>query len=236
MISDQYVWLVWSSALLVPWLAVYAAFPRQRKVMVWASLFTMPFGLTEPIFVPQYWSPPSLFDLARTTGFDIESLVFTFGIGGVCAVLYNLFTSRKLAPMADAERKSPRHKLHAWALATPFLLFPVLYPFSWNPIYPAIVAMCLGAAAAIWCRPDLARKTWIGAILFVTYYTLFLIGVEWTATGYIQRVWNVSALSGLSFIGIPIEELLFAAAFGTYWSGVYDHFTWRRLAWSQLTP
>lgn len=236
MISDQYVWLVWSSALLVPWLAVYAAFPRQRKVMVWASLFTMPFGLTEPIFVPQYWSPPSLFDLARTTGFDIESLVFTFGIGGVCAVLYNLFTGRELAPMADTERKSPRHKLHTWALAIPFVLFPVLYPFSWNPIYPAIVAMCLGAAAAIWCRPDLARKTWIGAILFVTYYTLFLIGVEWTATGYIERVWNVSALSGLSIIGIPIEELLFAAAFGTYWSGVYDHFTWRRLAWSQLTP
>ena len=230
MISDRYVWLVWSSALLVPWLAVYAAFPRQRKVMVWASLFTMPFGLTEPIFVPQYWSPPSLFDLARTTGFDIESLVFTFGIGGVCAVLYNLFTGRKLAPMADAERKSPRHKLHAWALATPFVLFPVMYPFSWNPIYPAIVAMCLGAAAAIWCRPDLARKTWIGAILFVTYYTVFLMGVEWTAAGYIERVWNVSALSGLSIIGMPIEELLFAAAFGTYWSGVYDHFTWRRLA------
>lgn len=69
MISDQYVWLAWSIALLVPWLAAYVGFPRQRKVMVWTSLFTMPFGLTEPLFVPAYWSPPSLFDLARTTGF-----------------------------------------------------------------------------------------------------------------------------------------------------------------------
>ena len=32
---DQYVWLVWSSAFLVPWLAAYVAFPRHRKAMMW---------------------------------------------------------------------------------------------------------------------------------------------------------------------------------------------------------
>jgi hypothetical protein len=79
---DQYVWLLWSTAFLVPWAALFAWFPRHRRSMVWASLFTTPFGLTEPLFVPEYWSPPSLFDLARTTGFDIESLVFSFAIGG----------------------------------------------------------------------------------------------------------------------------------------------------------
>jgi hypothetical protein len=26
-----------------------------------------------------------------------------------------------------------------------------------------------------------------------------------------------------------IEELLFAAAFGAYWSSIYEHFTWQRL-------
>jgi len=119
MISDQYVWLAWSIALLAPWLAAFAAFPRQRKGMVWASLFTTPFGLTEPLFVPAYWSPPSLFDLARTTGFDIESFIFSFGIGGVGAVLYNLWTDRELAPMVDGERLSQQHKLHGWALAVP---------------------------------------------------------------------------------------------------------------------
>jgi hypothetical protein len=72
MLSEQYVWLVWSSVFLVPWLAAFAAFPRHRKAMLWASLFTTPFGLTEPLFVPEYWSPPSLFDLACITGFDIR--------------------------------------------------------------------------------------------------------------------------------------------------------------------
>ena len=64
------------------------------------------------------------------------------------------------------------------------------------------------------CRPDLIRKTWVGALLFLTYYLLFLLGLESTAPGYIERVWNVQALSGVRVLGIPLEELLFAAAFG----------------------
>ncbi len=82
MIPDAHVWLIWSSAFLVPWVALYLAYPRHRRVMVRASLLTMPFGLTEPLFVPEYWNPPSLFGLAQRTGFDVESLIFCFAIGG----------------------------------------------------------------------------------------------------------------------------------------------------------
>lgn len=228
MSSDKYVWLFWSSAFLVPWLAAYWAFPIHRKAMLWASLFTTPFGLTEPLFVPTYWSPPSLFALARTTGFDIESFIFSFGIGGIGAVLYNVATGRELRRVPTTEQRSTRHRLHYWALAAPFIAFPVLYSFPWNPIYPAIAAMILGAVATILCRSDLARKTWVGAILFLGYYVVFLLSLEAWSPGYIARVWNLTALSRLVVAGIPIEELLFAAAFGAYWAGVYDHFTWQR--------
>lgn len=230
MVSEQYVWLVWSSAFLAPWLTAYAAFRQHRRAMWWASLFTTPFGLTEPLFVPEYWNPPSLFDLARSTGFDIESLIFCFGIGGIGAVLYNILTSRRSRAVPAGERQSSRHRLHLWALLAPFLAFPVLYPLPWNPIYPAIVAMILGAIVAVLCRPDLAEKTWVGALLFLGYYTVFMLGLEWIAPGYIERVWNLVALSGLTVAGFPIEEFLFAAAFGAYWAGVYEHFTWQTLA------
>ena len=234
MISETYVWLVWSSAFLVPWAVAYLAFPVHRRVMIWASLFTMPFGLTEPLFVPEYWSPPSLFDLALRTGFDIESLIFSFGIGGIGAVLYNLLTRQRLEPAFPHERYRARHRFHVWALSVPFLAFPVLYPFSWNPIYPSILAMLIGTVATAFCRPDLIRKTGIGGLLFLGYYVIFLIGLEWTAPGYIARVWNLEALSGLVIAGMPLEELLFAFTFGAYWSGVYEHFTWKTLAVSSV--
>ena len=58
------------------------------------------------------------------------------------------------------------------------------------------------------------------------------LGLEATVPGYIGRVWNLPALSGLSLAGLPIEELLFAAAFGSYWSAVYEHLAWSTSATS----
>ena len=229
MIPDQYVWMVWSGTFLIPWALPYAAFPAHRQAMLWAAVFTAPFGLTEPLFVPEYWSPPSLFDLARRTGFDIESIVFSFGIGGIAAVLYNVATRRVAQPVPSGETRLARHRYHRRALAAPLVAFPPLYFFAWNPIYPAIVAMALSAVASVACRPDLATKTVVGGLLFLIYYALFLWGLDWLSPGYIDKVWNIEAISGRELLGLPMEELLFAFAFGMYWSGVYEHVTWKHL-------
>lgn len=228
-IPEPYIWFAWSSAFLVPWAALFATYPQHRRMMLWASVFTTPFGLTEPLFVPEYWNPPSLFDLAQRTGFDVESLIFSFGIGGVGVVLYNVLTGRRAEIVPFAERHDSRHRYHLLALATPFGLFPPLYFLSWNPIYPGIVAMFLGAGAHVVCRPDLKGKVLVGGILFLIYYSAFLTGMHFTApAGYIQQVWNMDALTGATIGWMPLEELLFAMGFGMYWSGVYEHFTWSR--------
>ncbi|MBT8247947.1 MAG: hypothetical protein KJN73_09015, partial [Acidimicrobiia bacterium] len=204
MIPDEYVWLVWSSAFLVPWAALFVAFPQHRRPMLWASLFTTPFGLTEPLFVPEYWDPPSLFDLAQRTGFDIESLIFCFGIGGVGAVLFNVITQRLPQAVSDEQRHGQRHRFHRLALAAPFLIFPVLYFLPWNPIYPSIVAMIVGAVATVLCRPDLKVATVAGAAVFLAYYVVFLVGLEVTAPNYIERVWNLDALTGVRLLELPL--------------------------------
>lgn len=229
MINEQYIWLIWASAFLIPWLVIYLAFPQYRHTMFWTSLFTAPFGLTEPLFVPEYWSPPSLFDLALRTGFDIESLIFCFAIGGVGAVLYNLLNKQIPVKVMKYERQQPLHRHHYKALAAPFVSFPLLYFFPWNPIYPSIIAMAIGAIANVLCRPDLKRKTWLGGLLFLFFYVIFLVGLELSAPDYIAKVWNLSDLSGLMIGFMPLEELLFAITFGMYWAGVYEHFTWRRM-------
>lgn len=227
MIPDRFVWFAWATTFLVPWLALYVVFPERRRAMLRSSLFTAPLGLTEPLFVPEYWNPPSLFDLAQRTGFDLESLIFCFGIGGVAAVLFDVLTRRVDAKLPPYESGHRRHRYHKLALASPFLAFVALYFFPWNPIYPGIVAMAVGAVATILCRRDLGRKTWIGGALFVAYYFVFLAGLRLVSPGYIGDVWNLDALSGWSLAGIPVEEFLFAGAFGMYWAGAYEHVTWR---------
>lgn len=132
--------------------------------MTWASVLTMPFGLTEPLFVPRYWNPPSLFDLAQRTGFDIESLIFCFAIGGVGTILYNIVTGRNLQPLGPEERKNKRHHYHRAALVVPIMAFTVLWLTPLNPIYAAIVSMAFGGAATVVCRPDLKLITLIGGV------------------------------------------------------------------------
>ena len=60
-------WLTFSLILLGIWFVIFLVRPFVRREMFWVSLFTMPIGLTEPLFVPAYWNPPSLFDLAAKT-------------------------------------------------------------------------------------------------------------------------------------------------------------------------
>lgn len=229
MIAAQYVWLVWASAFLVPWVALYSMFPRHRRTMVWASLFTTPFGLTEPLFVPEYWNPPSLFDLAARTGFDLESLIFCFGIGGVGAVLINVIENRTPEALSDLAVSHPRHRFHRWVLLAPVAIFLALLPIGWNAIYAGTAALAGGAALTVWCRPDLGRKTALGALAFLVYYMVFLTGLELTAPeGYIDAVWNLEALTGVRLGFMPLEELLWAAGFGAYWAGLYEHYLWKR--------
>ena len=224
--KHHYVWLVWSSAFLIPWGALYVANPGLRSVMWRVSFVTALFGVTEPLFVPAYWNPPSLFELAQRTGFDIESLIFAFAIGGIGTVLYDTLTRHQLVSISPAERAAPTHRLHLAALLLPFMAFVPLYFLPWNPIYAVLVCLILGALASVWCRPELKRKTLIGGLLFLGLYAAFMLGLKWFAPGYIEAVWNLAALRAGQIYGIPVEELLFGFAFGLYWSGVYEHFSW----------
>ena len=94
MSTHAHVWLIWSGAFLLSFVLIFAIAPERRPMMLRAAAATMPFGLTEPLFVPDYWNPPSLFGLAQRTGFDLESLIFSFSIGGVAVVLYDWLTGQ----------------------------------------------------------------------------------------------------------------------------------------------
>ena len=224
--KHHYVWLIWSSAFLIPWAVLYRMDPALRTVMWRVSLATMLFGLTEPIFVPEYWNPPSLFELAQRTGFDIESLIFSFAIGGIGTVLYNGLLHRTFASATPAARNATWHKLHRGALLLPFFLFVPLYLLPWNPIYAVLTSLTIGAIASDICRPELLRKSFVGGLLFLGLYAVFMLGLKWFAPGYIVEVWTLRALRGGLLYGIPVEELWFGLTFGLYWSAVYEHFSW----------
>src|SRR3989304_3993542 len=164
-------WLVFSLILFGIWFIIFLFRRNLKKEMFLVSLFTMPFGLTEPLFVPEYWNPPSLFNLAATTGFDIESLIFSFSIGGIASVIYGTIFNVKYRKMNVHVIHSKRHRYHFLALFSPIITFILLFFLTnLNPIYSAIISMFIGGIAAAICRSDLKNKTIMGGILFLILY------------------------------------------------------------------
>ncbi len=226
----HYSWFIWSSILVGVWLLIYLFLDTKDKKskMLTVSLWTSLLGLTEPLFIPAYWTPPSLFNLAINTGFDIESLLFSFAIGGIVVVIYDLIFHTSYSHMSDKARNEKRHRYHLWILlSAPIIFIILLISTPLNPIYSAIIALLLGGVATLHCRPDLKKKMVVSGFLFlILYFFYFLILIAISPSGYVEHVWNLSVLSGILIAGIPLEELLFAFSFGFFWSGIYEHLTW----------
>lgn len=66
--------------------------------MWWASFACSILGVTEPLFVPEYWNPPSILKFCR---WDLESFIFCFGVGGLAAVLTELPKIKKIIYWLD---------------------------------------------------------------------------------------------------------------------------------------
>jgi len=223
-------WLIFSLGFLIIWFVIFLLNSRFRKEMFWVSLLTMPLGLTEPIFVPKYWNPPSLFNLAARTGFDIESLIFCFAIGGIGAVIYQTFFKVKYKKMTKHKMHSKRHRFHLFALTSPPIIFIILFLLTnLNPIYSASISMFVGGVAAILCRPDLKKKILVSGVMFLALYFVFFLVFNLVYPEIVSNIWNLSAISGILILGVPLEELIFAYAFGMLWSSYYEHIKWYKL-------
>jgi hypothetical protein len=220
-------WMDFSLIILASWFVIYIARPKVRKEMLWTSILTMPLGLTEPIFVPSYWNPPSLFNLAASTGFDIESLIFCFAVGGIASVLYEaLYPVSHHKAGKEESRMIHRFGLnfHRFAIISPVLVYVPMYILTKiNSIYIGSFSMLVGGIMTYICRPDLTKKIITGGLLFTLIYFLFFLSFNLAFPGAVYRIWNLPALSGILFFDVPLEELMFAFTFGLMWSSLYEH-------------
>jgi hypothetical protein len=224
MIPEQYIWLAWSLLLLTVWLVLYIGCRGLRPLMRWSSLFAVLFGFSEPLFAGSYWRPSSLFNLANTIHYDLESFLFCFAIGGTAPVLYHLLTRR---PFTWPGREHPRRARPFYrelALVLPAFVFPFLL-LTGLPLLAGILSMLVGVVARLVCWPGLRRKTIWGGMIFLIYYGLFLWLLRAAAPGYIHQTWGQAGLESIHLDGLPLSELLFAWAFGMYWCGLYEQFT-----------
>ncbi len=221
-------WTLFTLIMLFIWLIVYAAKPGVRREMLFVSIYSAPFGFLEPLFVPKYWDPPSLFNLASTTGFDIESIFYCFATGGIASILYEVFFKVRHVKTAKCKNSKKRNS-QTLIIASPFAFFILLFFAGINPIYASSISMFSGVALTIFFRPDLKKKIIVGGSLFLLLYFMYFQLFNLVFPGAVQRIWNLTHLSGIIFFGVPLEEMVFAMAFGMLWSSAYEYIKEYRL-------
>src|SRR6266704_1961295 len=221
--SYHYSYLVGVIIFWVAWLVCAALGKAYRSEMRWGTFIAAPFALTSLLFVPQYWTPPSLFDLDQKIRVGIED--FLWAAGGIASVVAEILLKEKLSIIRKAARR--RHFAPFVVLIVVFLALEFWHPGK--TIYNTIIAFAMGAVVIAFLRSDLIPTMLVGALSFTAlYFALFLIFL-FLYPGFFQRYYNIRNLLGIYIAGVPIEELLFAGTGGAIWSVAYEYVQGYRL-------
>jgi len=217
-LNTMYEYLLGSLILLIFWAILYFRRNDLKKQMLWTSIIVMLFAFTGPLYVPEWWKPPTLFDLANKTGLDIESFIFTFAIGGIIpTIYYHLFRFKN-------EKSDTKKRARFDALIFSIILFIILLLFSdMHASHSSALAMFLGGIMIIIKRKDLIGKVVFSSVLFATLYfvgfKIFII----TFPSFLESFYSLSNLSGILIWGVPFEELSFSFSVCFLYSGMYEY-------------
>jgi hypothetical protein len=218
----------------------------------WGSFACGLLGFTEPLFVPEYWNPPSILAYGR---WDLESFFFCFFVGGIAGIapewrplrrvfqaidygiwwmtrgIYDWFQRLTGAePIRASDEINPTHEDMRRDNALLGAIFLGGFGFTahlgLNVIYDAALTCVLLGGYIAWYRPRLRWQVWSGGIIFTVIYTVVLVITDMRYPTFYDDYWNLPALSGIRPLGAPLEEYLFAFTMGVFWAPLFE--AWRR--------
>jgi len=224
--NEHFAYLVGALLFDAAWLACYLLGKRYRPQIIWGTVVTAPLALTSFLFVPQYWTPPSLFDLDAHIRVGIEDFLWAGAVGGSASVVGEIVLKERLA----AHRKEHRRKHYA-----PFFVMVVVFLICWarypqKNIYNTAIAFVACALVVAFLRSDLIPTMLVGATVFTIFYFLLFVYFLALYPCFIEHYYNLPNISAIRLRGVPIEELMFASTGGAVWSVAYEYFQGYRFA------
>jgi hypothetical protein len=221
----HYSYLVGALIFDAAWLACYILGKNYRTEIRWGTLISAPLALTSILFIPQYWTPPSLFNLDQKIKVGIEDFLWAAAVGGIACVVAEISLKERLSQLRQVARK--RHYAPFVVIVAVFVALELWH--SDKTIYNCIIAFAIGALVIAVLRTDLIPTMLIGVLTFTAlYFVLFLIVLR-LYPDFITSFYNIPHLLGIYILGVPIEELLFAGTGGAIWSVAYEYLQGYRL-------
>jgi Lycopene cyclase len=232
---------------------------NNRHEFWWGSFACGLLGFSEPLFVPEYWNPPSVLAYGR---WDLESFFFCFFVGGIAGVAPEWRRLRSAFQSIDYGIWISSRRVYEWlhwltggepirasgevpvshidvrqdnALIIAIFLggFGFTAQLGLNVIYDAALTCTLVGAYIAWYRPPLRWQVWGGGITFTVIYGVVLVITGFVYPTFYDDYWNLQALSGKRLLHAPLEEYMFAFTMGVFWAPLFE--AWRNERQTQLT-
>lgn len=224
----QYTYLALSALTLGIWAFFFIVNKSFRVKQVILSFIFMIFGpLSELLYIPDYWRPPTLWSLHISNSYmSPEDLIFCFSMIGIVANLVDLFFH---ASKSNQIRWINVAKLFGCA----FIISGVsilLWKLGMNSIFATSAGMAL-LPAAILIRERNAPLLYacisvgltVSAMLFAIYWT----GLHFVANSeeILRTIWSLYGTApGIRIAGVPLSELIWGASFGCCFSTIFKKF------------
>jgi len=211
-------YLLGSLFLLTIWFLIFIWQKKLRKEMLIASVIITPAALSEVFFVPGYWLP----DAIGNPKLSIEDFIFSFAVGGIAAVIYELFMKGKVKHerLCNCYNGELFHGLILGiGIIAVFFSYTLL---KINFMYAVFIGIIVDIIIISINRPDLIKKVLYSGIIFGFLYFLFFSLFSLITPSFIKH-WNLSNLSGIVFLGVPLEEILWAIGIGSLLGPIYEY-------------
>lgn len=208
-ILSAYPYLFFSLTMLVFCLTILCLGRSQKKVILLSGCLSAPFGFLSVFFVPYYWEPVRIVEF----GAGIEDLIFSFSGGGIVWFCASFPFRNKLTMRINFQKLLTVYlSINAMGITFGYLL-------NWVGMSPMNITF-FGFAAFLGgflkLRPQLWLLSFTGAISYAVFYIFFCL-VAFSLKPDFLLQWNLAVLSGCFFLGIPIEEIVWALGFGGLW-------------------
>jgi hypothetical protein len=197
-----------------------------RKAMLIAGLsFGIVAFLTEPIFIKYYWHPEYIFPLF-IKGIQIgsfEDFLYGFLKGGIAAVIYEEIFSQTVYKM--------RSHIHHWKrMIVPIYLGGIILfllltmSLNMNPIFASTFSCLFFMIYLLIYRRDLLTHAIYSGLIVALITYIGYLAVLAIYPGLIENWWKLDSLVGISFTGIPLEEVLEGFIVGVFGGVFYEFF------------
>ncbi len=211
-----YVYLIGTGVYALVWILFFLIRKDLRRKMIFTSLFAAPLGISEILFIPDYWIP-QFQTIPIFKELFLESILFCFFLGGVVSIIYQVSFKEKLF-----ETKEINPYL---TLIAPILFLTYFFKiFNIHLMHYVFISMFIGSAFVLLYMKENSKKIIYSAIMNTLLYSIFYF-VLWYSFPELPASYQFQNLSGILLGGIPIEEFLWIFSFALYWTPIYE--IWR---------